>query len=39
MIRCDQKSWTGRSVMERVFWTTDHSIEPVSHSIDWVAHK
>ncbi|KAI0060210.1 hypothetical protein BV25DRAFT_967949 [Artomyces pyxidatus] len=37
MILRDQKSWTGRSATERVFWTTDNSIELVSRSTDWVA--
>ncbi|KAJ7247653.1 Pleckstrin homology domain-containing protein [Mycena haematopus] len=32
-----QKSWTGRSATERLFWTTDNSIELVSRSTDWVA--
>lgn len=37
MILRDQKSWTGRSATERVFWTTDNSIELSSRSNDWVA--
>ncbi|KAJ7043603.1 Pleckstrin homology domain-containing protein [Mycena alexandri] len=37
MILRDQKSWTGRSATERLFWTTDNSIELVSRSTDWVA--
>ncbi|KAI0039358.1 hypothetical protein FA95DRAFT_1684325 [Auriscalpium vulgare] len=37
MILRDQKSWTGRSATERVFWTIDNSIELVSRSTDWVA--
>ncbi|KAF7308563.1 hypothetical protein HMN09_00705400 [Mycena chlorophos] len=37
MILRDQKSWTGRSATERLFWTTDNSIELVSRSADWVA--
>jgi len=37
MILRDQKSWTSRSATERLFWTTDSSIELVSRSTDWVA--
>ncbi|EPQ56625.1 hypothetical protein GLOTRDRAFT_75412 [Gloeophyllum trabeum ATCC 11539] len=37
MILRDQKSWTGRSATERLFWTSDNSIELVSRSTDWVA--
>ncbi|TRM65487.1 Pleckstrin homology domain-containing protein [Schizophyllum amplum] len=37
MILRDQKSWSGRSATERLFWTTDNSIELVSRSADWVA--
>ncbi|KAF4611282.1 hypothetical protein D9613_007054 [Agrocybe pediades] len=37
MILRDQKSWSGRSATERLFWTTDNSIELVSRSTDWVA--
>ncbi|ESK96489.1 von willebrand ring finger domain-containing protein [Moniliophthora roreri MCA 2997] len=37
MILRDQKSWTGRSATERLFWTTDNSIELVGRSTDWVA--
>ncbi|KAJ7066633.1 Pleckstrin homology domain-containing protein [Mycena amicta] len=37
MILRDQKSWTGRTATERLFWTTDNSIELVSRSADWVA--
>ncbi|KAJ3970516.1 Pleckstrin homology domain-containing protein [Lentinula raphanica] len=37
MILRDQKSWTGRSATERLFWTTDNSIELVSRSTDWIA--
>ncbi|KAI0369830.1 hypothetical protein BV20DRAFT_967520 [Pilatotrama ljubarskyi] len=33
----DQKSWSGRSAIERLFWTIDSSIELVSRSTDWVA--
>ncbi|KAK7060999.1 hypothetical protein VNI00_000734 [Paramarasmius palmivorus] len=37
MILRDQKSWTGRSAAERLFWTTDNSIELFGRSTDWVA--
>lgn len=37
MILRDQKSWTGRSAVERVFWNIDNSIELASRSADWVA--
>ncbi|EKM81770.1 hypothetical protein AGABI1DRAFT_70206 [Agaricus bisporus var. burnettii JB137-S8] len=37
MILRDQKSWSGRSATERLFWTTDNSVELVSRSTDWVA--
>ncbi|KAJ6447736.1 hypothetical protein C8R45DRAFT_1115727 [Mycena sanguinolenta] len=33
-----QKSWMGHSATERLFWTTDNSIELVSRSTGWVAH-
>lgn len=39
MILRDQKAWTGRSATERVFWTTDNSIELVARSTDWVARE
>lgn len=39
MILRDQKSWSGRSATERLFWTTDHSIELVSRSTDWMARE
>ncbi|KAF8202331.1 hypothetical protein BJ912DRAFT_1019224 [Pholiota molesta] len=39
MILRDQKSWSGRSATERLFWTTDNSIELVSRSTDWVARE
>ncbi|KDQ26693.1 hypothetical protein PLEOSDRAFT_1077555 [Pleurotus ostreatus PC15] len=39
MILRDQKSWTGRSATERLFWSTDNSIELVSRSTDWVARE
>ncbi|TDL23904.1 hypothetical protein BD410DRAFT_814169 [Rickenella mellea] len=37
MILRDQKSWSGRTLTEKLFWTTDNSIELVSRSTDWVA--
>lgn len=37
MILRDQKSWSGRTPTEKLFWTTDNSIELVSRSNDWVA--
>ncbi|OAX41524.1 hypothetical protein K503DRAFT_485549 [Rhizopogon vinicolor AM-OR11-026] len=37
MILRDQKSWSGRSATERLFWTMDNSIELVSRSTDWMA--
>ena len=37
MILRDQKSWSGRSATERLFWSMDNSIELVSRSTDWVA--
>lgn len=39
MILRDQKSWSGRSATERLFWTTDNSIELVARSNDWVANE
>jgi hypothetical protein len=39
MILRDQKSWSGRSATERLFWTTDHSIELVSRSTDWIGRE
>ncbi|KAL0572801.1 hypothetical protein V5O48_009166 [Marasmius crinis-equi] len=39
MILRDQKSWTGRSATERLFWTTDNSIELVARSTDWVSKE
>ncbi|KAG6879235.1 hypothetical protein C0992_004228 [Termitomyces sp. T32_za158] len=39
MILRDQKAWSGRSATERLFWTTDNSIELVSRSTDWVARE
>ena len=37
MVLRDQKSWSGRSAIERLFWTIDNSIELVARSTDWVA--
>ncbi|KAI5123521.1 hypothetical protein M0805_006681 [Coniferiporia weirii] len=37
MILRDQKSWGGRTPTEKLFWTSDNSIELVSRSTDWVA--
>jgi hypothetical protein len=37
MILRDQKSWTNRSAVERVFWTIDNSIELAARSAEWVA--
>ncbi|KAF8634545.1 hypothetical protein AX17_004136 [Amanita inopinata Kibby_2008] len=39
MILREQKSWTGRSATERLFWTSDNSIELVSRSTDWVVRE
>ncbi|TFK73760.1 hypothetical protein BDN72DRAFT_893718 [Pluteus cervinus] len=39
MILRDQKSWSGRSATEKLFWTTDNSIELASRSTDWVARE
>lgn len=36
MILRDQKSWSKRSSVEKLFWTVDNSIELVSRSVDWV---
>jgi len=36
MILRDQKSWSGRSATEKLFWTADLSIDLVSRSTDWV---
>lgn len=36
MVLRDQKSWSGRSAIERLFWTIDNSIELVTRSTDWV---
>jgi len=37
MILRDQKAWTGRTPTEKLFWTTDNSIELVTRSNDWVS--
>ena len=37
MILRDQKSWSGRTATEKVFWTVDNSVELVGRSADWVA--
>lgn len=37
MILRDQKAWTGRTATEKLFWTTDNSIELVARSTDWVS--
>lgn len=39
MVLREQKSWSGRSAIERLFWTIDNSIELVSRSNDWVARE
>jgi len=36
MILRDQKCWSGRSSIERLFWTIDNSIELVTRSTDWI---
>jgi len=36
MVLRDQKSWSNRSAIERLFWTVDNSIELVMRSTDWV---
>jgi len=36
MVLRDQRSWSGRSAIEKLFWTIDNSIELVSRSTDWV---
>jgi len=38
MILRDQKSWTGRTPTEKLFWVADNSLELVSRSHDWVAN-
>lgn len=39
MILRNQKSWSGRTPTEKLFWTTDNSIELVARSADWVARE
>jgi hypothetical protein len=39
MILRDQKSWSGRTATEKLFWTTDNSIELLSRSTDWVSSR
>ncbi|RXW21656.1 hypothetical protein EST38_g4200, partial [Candolleomyces aberdarensis] len=39
MILRDQKSWSNRSATERLFWTTDNSIELASRAADWVPRE
>jgi hypothetical protein len=39
MILRDQKSWSKRSAVERLFWTVDNSIELVGRSVDWVGRE
>ncbi|KZT39391.1 hypothetical protein SISSUDRAFT_984899 [Sistotremastrum suecicum HHB10207 ss-3] len=39
MILRDQKSWTGRTATEHLFWTIDNSIELFSRSTDWVGRE
>ncbi|KAF8635030.1 hypothetical protein AX15_000568 [Amanita polypyramis BW_CC] len=39
MILREQKAWTGRSATERLFWTSDNSIELISRSADWIQHE
>ena len=39
MILRNQKSWSGRTPTEKLFWTMDNSIELVSRSTDWVARE
>lgn len=39
MILRDKKSWSGRTPTEKLFWTSDSSIEMVSRSTDWVARE
>jgi hypothetical protein len=38
MILRDQKSWTGRTPTETLFWCADNSLELVSRSHDWVSN-
>ncbi|KAG8893926.1 hypothetical protein FRC01_013262, partial [Tulasnella sp. 417] len=37
MILRYQKSWSGRTAIEKLFWTTDSSIDLVQRSNDWVS--
>jgi len=37
MILRDQKSWSGRTAIEKLFWTSDGSIDLVQRSNDWVS--
>lgn len=39
MILRDQKSWTGRTSTEHLFWTIDNSIELFTRSTDWVGRE
>lgn len=39
MILRDQKSWTGRSATERVFWTAEAACEMVGRSRDWIGRE
>ncbi|KAG8963608.1 hypothetical protein FRC03_002803 [Tulasnella sp. 419] len=39
MILRDQKSWSGRTATEKLFWTADSSIDLASRSTDWVANR
>jgi hypothetical protein len=39
MILRGQRSWTGRTMTEKLFWTVDGSIELVMRSTDWVARE
>ncbi|KAF8500522.1 Pleckstrin homology domain-containing protein [Gautieria morchelliformis] len=39
MILRGQRSWTGRTMTEKLFWTIDNSIELVTRSTDWVARE
>ncbi|KAF8329534.1 Pleckstrin homology domain-containing protein [Cantharellus anzutake] len=37
MILRDQKSWSGRTPTEKLFWSSDNSLELVARSHDWVS--
>jgi len=39
MILRDQKSWSKRSAVERLFWTVDNSVELAARSVDWVGRE